>query len=412
MAKKNNRVRRVQSEVELATFPEHDAALLMQFNLSKQRIVDLCNAELEDDVLLDERDYSTYNRALNGLEVWEGIVLSLDSLLEMQIAYPWKYIDMTRTKDLRKDMKRLAKAPWWYDTLGLTMSQSSFNAWFAGRTMGKNKIAEVQEKYDNWHGRMESALNDARDYTMVIWADRRDLRDRIGADSWDTFIKDMLDAGMEIEQARAKYTERADKYDAAYLTMIDPADPVSPLRKTSMKSKLLESIREDRQDAFDAMVKEGFPKAKPMPVATDEVYYRKGKWGDRRDEEGPVDHNTYLYGLYYREKCQDYVDEVEREICVNSEIVSVSKDGQEWLPADERHKRGWINGFDDYILALDAGKDTSNQYTQAVEAARVKVRQLRQQCEMWSNRHKYDELQAELVRADKALEDALNNTGL
>ncbi len=149
-----------------------------------------------------------------------------------------------------------------------------------------------------------------------------------------------------------------------------------------------------------------------MPVASDEVYFVEHKWGDRRQEEGPVDHNVHLYGLHYRSRCQNYVDEQEREVRSNSEIVAVSRDGKTWTPADDRHKRGWINGVDDIFIALAEGRDPSNQYTQAVEAARVKVRQLRQQCEMWSNRHKYDELQAELVRADKAFENALNNTGL
>ncbi|WP_170326788.1 hypothetical protein [Ruegeria arenilitoris] len=211
MVKKNNRVRHVLSDAELATFPERDAAQLMQFNLSKQRIVDLCNAELEDDVLLDERDYSTYNRALNGLEVWEGIVQSLDDLLCVQTARPWKYIDITRTDDLRDDMKRLAKAPWWYETLGLTMSKASFSAWFSGRTMGKTKVAEVQEKYDDWHVRMESALYDAYEHTAAQAAYDSSYRVRHGwgshpcVQSWDTFIKDLLDSGSSIDQARESF---------------------------------------------------------------------------------------------------------------------------------------------------------------------------------------------------------------
>ncbi|MDU9006834.1 hypothetical protein [Sedimentitalea todarodis] len=134
-----------------ARFGKGYAAQLMAFNIRKQRIVDPCNVEFDEDLFDEARDYSSWNRALNGKEVWEGIVDALHDLWGDQVSHPGKCLpnDVPPDDGLQGCMKQIATAPWWLDVLPVSALQSAFNAWFSGRPMGKAKVAEVKAAVDD-----------------------------------------------------------------------------------------------------------------------------------------------------------------------------------------------------------------------------------------------------------------------
>ena len=81
-----------QEERELSTFDRSDTERLLRFNVTKQRIVDLANQEFEDDWFDEAKDYSSWNRALNGKQSWVGLVDRLEAVMADQIAHPSKYL--------------------------------------------------------------------------------------------------------------------------------------------------------------------------------------------------------------------------------------------------------------------------------------------------------------------------------
>lgn len=110
-------VRDDSKERELDTFPASDAADLFKFNIRQQRIVDLCNAEFDEDWSQDPMHYSTFQRALKGNSAWIEVVQALDNLLESQKASPRRYLpkdDPPDAEALGAWMKQIAGAPWWH----------------------------------------------------------------------------------------------------------------------------------------------------------------------------------------------------------------------------------------------------------------------------------------------------------
>jgi len=78
-----SRVRKINTgDVLLARFHPNDVERLLEFNITKQKIVDLCNKDFEDDPFDEAKNYSTWHRAMDGQEVWEGIVHALNGLYE------------------------------------------------------------------------------------------------------------------------------------------------------------------------------------------------------------------------------------------------------------------------------------------------------------------------------------------
>ena len=53
------RIKKQKSEIELARFHPKDAERLLSFNIKKQRIVDLCNQEFDDDPFDQGKNYSS-----------------------------------------------------------------------------------------------------------------------------------------------------------------------------------------------------------------------------------------------------------------------------------------------------------------------------------------------------------------
>lgn len=412
------RIKKQNSEIELARFHPNDAELLLQFNITKQRIVDLCNQEFEDDPFDQGKNYSSWHRALDGQEVWEGIVQALDGLYEDQIAHPRKYLPTNDPgDDLREWMAQIAKATWWHKTLKLDLSLNTLNSWFSGR-VSKTR-PELREQVDAWWARVKSAADMAERYSAVAMRDKiaHDDRERdtewdnaepsIG--SWDTWCKDLLEDGLSVDEVRERFVSEGLLYDQHYLKLIDLADPQSPLTEGYVH----EHQEGWRRQQFDELAEAGFPLAlsRTPPEFDPTPFAREAKWGDRRDEEGPKDLNTHLYGKHYRQQCVRRWDDSERRVVVDAEIVEVSKDGKNWRPATELEKQGWQNGIYFWEKALIEGHDTSNSYTQELEAAKIKERRARRAWESCDqdlplNRN----LKIAFREAERDLQVALDNT--
>ena len=51
------RIKKIHNDVELDRYHPNDTERLLKFNITKQRVVDLCNQEFEDDPFEKEINY-------------------------------------------------------------------------------------------------------------------------------------------------------------------------------------------------------------------------------------------------------------------------------------------------------------------------------------------------------------------
>ena len=249
MAKNKDRV--------TAKFGKGYAAQLMAFNIQKQRIVDLCNVEFDEDLFDEAKDYSSWHRALAGKEVWEGIVNALDDLLGDQIRHPRKYLpgDGPPDEGLQDWMKQIATAPWWLNVLQVSASQSAFNAWFSGRPMGKAKVAEVKEAVDAWWARLMEAVERA-EYASLAHGMARARHSGKDAHNFDSyFYTKVVEEGMSVNDARDLFVDMNMKAFRHHADPIDLANPQDPL--TRMPSAHDEHSRQCFIREFDDMHEAG-----------------------------------------------------------------------------------------------------------------------------------------------------------
>ncbi len=381
----DNRIRKMDKFVELETLPEDVFDDLMKFNLRKQRIVDLCNEVLGDDPLEGEKAYSSFHRAMDGHEAYVGIVRALVDLRDDQRMDPGKYLpDEGPGEDLAKWMAQIAKATWWYNLLDLDMTQSTLNAWFSGR--GKRERPDVREQVEAWWARLSNAAFQARRMTE---GNTRDLHHKSELErseynsprpkklSWDTWCKDLIEDGLSMDDVRTRFVaENLLVIDnSMWVETIDLADPQDPLSYKEVRGQF---DVPDSEHKFSELVDRNFEcAASRTPTDFDpEPYYTDDKWGDRRDETCPKDLNGALYNLHYRTKHTRFWDADNRCVDSETEIVAVSKDGVTWEDPTERQKQGWDRGFDEWLVAMDAGKNTDNSYTQELEKAERAVREI------------------------------------
>lgn len=372
-----SRVRKINTgDVLLDRYHPNDAERLLRFNITKQRIVDLCNKDFEDDPFDEAKNYSTWHRAMDGQEVWEGIVHALNGLYEDQTARPRQYLPQDDPgDDLSEWMAQIAKATWWHKTLQLDMPLNSLNSWFSGR-VSKTR-PELREKVDAWWASVKAAVDEAERYSSVLERDRN--KDGNMVMTWDTWVNDLLEDGVSIENARAQYIDEGLLHDLNHLKLIDLTNSMSPLSTVQKKGEYEAMYRAMREQEFDTLHKAGFPKAvSRTPSEFDAApFIKESQWGDRRNEECPKDLNTHLYGKRYRERCQRYWDDQERRVDVTTEIVEVSTDGENWREPNETEKKGWDNGIIFFFEAIHADQDASNSYTQELEQAKRAVKRAR-----------------------------------
>lgn len=390
MAKNKDRV--------TAKFGKGYADQLMAFNIQKQRIVDLCNVEFDEDLFDEAKDYSSWNRALNGKEVWEGIVDALHNLWSEQVSHPRKYLPAAGPPEegLQDWMKQIAPAPWWRDVLQVSASQSAFNAWFSGRPMGKAAV-------DDWWARLMAAVEKA-EYASLA----RDMARSKGwgksAHSIDSyFFTKVVEEGMAVDDARYLFVdmhEKAFRYHARPIDLADPQDPLIPMDATHN-----EMYQRDYVMAFDDMHAASYSNALPsIPPAFDaEPWVEVKRWGGPENEECPKDLNGALYHLWYRVKYQRFWNADLRMVDQTHEIVEVSEDGQEWRAANERQKRGWDAGTELFLRGLHDGGDGRSQHEREVDELRSKIKRLRHASQSAFKPEERVSAQAQLTAAEKRL---------
>ena len=79
-----NTIRTQNTDVERGKFHPSYTKLLLSFNITKQRVADFCNQEWKDDPFEKEVNYSSWHRAMEGHEVWVGVISQLEGLYEAQ----------------------------------------------------------------------------------------------------------------------------------------------------------------------------------------------------------------------------------------------------------------------------------------------------------------------------------------
>lgn len=411
------RIKKINTDVELDRFLVSDAERLLSFNITKQRIVDLCNKEFEDDPFDKAKNYSTWYRAMDGCEVWDGIVHALAALLDRQTAHPRQYLPQDDPgDDLREWMAQIAKATWWHNALQLDMPLNTLNSWFSGR-VSKTR-PELIEKVDAWWERVKAAADEAERYSAVHWRDREIGREskrpsydpqRPTLESWDTWCKDLIEDGLTVDELRKRYVEEALMHDQHHLSLIDLSDPQSPLTQGYV-SEYQEGWR---QQEFDALLEAGFSLAlsRTPPEFDAEPFVEEKQWGDRRNEDCPKDLNTHLYGKHYRERCQRFWNAQDRRVNEKREIFEVSVDGENWREANETEKKGWDTGGYYFSQALIADTDTNNSYTRELGQAKTALKRARNDYDRgWSDPDKEASLVSELKVAEHEFQVALDNT--
>lgn len=370
---------RLDRERITAKMHTNDTAALLRFNISKQKIVDLCNVEFEEDVFDKAKVYSSWNRALNGKEVWQGITDAIDCLMTDQTAHPRSYLPHKGppAEDLACWMKQIGGASWWREILNVSASQSAFNAWFSGRTMGKDKVAEVKAAVDVWWTKVMAACDRAEFASLGRELREASYNDRHAHGLASYFFTKIEEEGMSLDDARTLYLDLHDCAFQHYTSLIDLTNPVDPL--TPMHGGHTEFLRNEYVADFDAMVASGFPNhiPKTAPAFDDEPWVEIKQWGDRRQEESPKDLNVALYGLWYKRECRRVWDAFERRIEVQYAIVEVSEDGQNWTAARDHHKRGWDAGTFFFCKHFDeTGETPVNSYTRERQEIEVRIREI------------------------------------
>ncbi|MDF1668314.1 MAG: hypothetical protein P1U83_01765 [Roseovarius sp.] len=405
-----NAIRTQNTDVERAKFHPSHTKRLLSFNITKQRVADLCNQEWKENPFEKEVNYSSWHRAMDGHEVFVGVISQLEGLYEAQKAHPKKFLPQDDPgENLREWMGQIAKATWWHKTLELEMPLNSLNSWFSGR-VSKTR-PELLEKVNDWWARVKTAADEAERYSAVRERDRyRDGSfDNGNARSWDSWCKDLLEDGLSVEELRERYIAEALMHDQHHLNLIDLSNPDTPLT-IGYVSK---SQEEWRGQQLDELLEQGFPRAmsRTPPDFDPEPFIRHGQWGDRRNEECPKDINSRLYGKHYRERCVRFWDVKKRCVSVNSEIVEVSVDGENWRPANETEKKGWDNGIFYWEQALiETGEPPENSYTRELNEAKLKEKKARREFESNLDVVRDSGLQSALMTAERELKIAFDNT--
>jgi len=388
-------------------------AILLAFNVTKKRVVDLCNADFEEDPFDKAKNYSSWHRAMDGQEVWEGIVDKLHDLISLQTAHPRQYLpdNDPPEDDLHVWMKQIAGAAWWREVLQVSASQSAFNAWFSNRAMGKGKVVEVKAAVDEWWARVMAAC--ARAEYASLGRDMlkcsHDGKTARGFDSY--FYTKVVEEGMGVDDARELYVDmnmKAFRYQANLIDLTNPTDPLEPFSRGEGMYK------QEFADEFDAMHKADYPNALPsIPIDFDAApWFEVKQFGDRRNEECHKDLNVSLYHLWCKSKCWRTWNAKYRALEFNTEIVEVSDDGENWREPTEREKRGWDPGtfhFMQYVNEFDT--TPLNSFTQDQNKLKESIRSLRRLVATRKNdrglnlsQEQVEELQTELSRKERELD--------
>lgn len=377
---------RLIKDRETSRFPVTDTERLLAFNVTKQRIVDLCNADYDDDPFEDEKNYSTWHRALDGKEVWEEIPDRLNWLMEEQTRHPRQFLpqDGPPDENLNEWMKQIATARWWQNVLQVSASQSAFNAWFSGRPMGKAKVAEVKAAVADWWEKLIAAVNRAEAKTQATELFRATHENDAHRGLESYFYIKIVEQGMNVSDARAHFVELFDLYYCHYAHLIDLSDPKDPLEPTGLKPQHVALLHSQALEKFDKIVEDDFPGAVGhiAPEFDSEPRIETRRWGDRRSEECPKDLNEALYNLWYQVRIQKFWNSKDRRIEFRHDILMVSKDGENWRAANDREREGWDAGTFYFCQHLhEHGEVPDNSYTRERRALQRRIQARRDEVE-------------------------------
>ena len=369
---------RLIKDRETSRFPVTDTERLLAFNVTKQRIADLCNADYDDDPFEDEKNYSTWHRALDGKEVWEEIPDRLNWLMEEQTRHPRQFLPQVGPPDenLNEWMKQIATARWWQNVLQVSASQSAFNAWFSGRPMGKAKVAEVKAAVSDWWDKLtEAAVRaEAKSQASDLFFASHKNDAHGGLESY--FYIKIVEQGMSVNDAREHFIQLFDLHYCYHARLINLSDPTDPLVPIEIGSEHFGWLREEALGKFDQIIEGEFPGAvgHVSPDFDGEPKIEIRRWGDRRAEECPKDVNEALYNLWYRVRIQQRWNADKRRLETSHDILEVSNDGKNWRAANDRERKGWDAGtfyFCQHLNEYDEVPD--NSYTRERRALERRI---------------------------------------
>lgn len=407
------------TDIELDRFHPRDAARLLAFNITKQRIADRANALQFSLPWEDDKAYSTWHRALDGQEVWVEIVQGLDRLMDEQTRDPRKYLPGPPGDDLFQWMQEIAGATWWVKTLGLNMKANTLTAWMTRGGAKQDMLDDLRAKVVAWWARVDAACTQADMVRIVAEIERAEGPDWDGvsrphAKCWDSYFYTYVhEDGHTVDEAREHWAQMCDLSANHHLRLIDLSNPhlaerIQWSEEVTAYRPGLDRFRAD----FDERWSEGLPRAIPRkcPEGLDLTPYEEVKrWGDRRDEEGEKDVNVPLYRLFYKQRVTPYWDEQERRRSSDVEIIAVSEDGANWRTPNAVEKKGWDYQYlEKARYRNDHGTEPLNSYFREIEEAEHAVKRARADLEnRWARaKHSEEALEAKLRAAESALSAA------
>ncbi len=156
---------------------------LLSFHITKQKVTDRVNKECINSFKEDPISYSSWNRALNGYPVWEGLVEKLSGLWKVTASHADKYF-CEPGNDILIWMKDIAPANWWYQVLKPELPKSSFLAWFSGRKISAEKVEAINYSFESYWKLLSWSLSRTREY--------RRHRRLLGREHQDVALRDFL----------------------------------------------------------------------------------------------------------------------------------------------------------------------------------------------------------------------------
>lgn len=326
---------------------------LLRFNITQQRVVDLCNTGGDDF------HYSTYHRALDGLPTWIGITTSLANLLKEQALRPLDYIPGPPTDDLPQYLKSVAPMPTWYKVLGLSFGPSGFLAWGPTRPLGSSKAAEVREKVDAWYARLRDVATIEQEHGVGRWYMTQEQRG-LGHCLQSLVYSWIVEQGLHSDEAHDRFLRVYWTHWLSPLATIDLLDPkvVSrPFDETDdywSRFVLPEAEARWREIIMSEMrgARPGIPPhGRTYAIDTERV------WPDARfdrpgDHADPYNLNRELYGRRYRvREFMRWEPNGRFYVLDRSEVTEVFDEG--WRAANERERQGWDEGTRFFIANME-----------------------------------------------------------
>lgn len=346
-------MKEIKPEKETSTLDPGEIAALLRFNITQQRVVDLCNTGGDDF------HYSTYHRALDGLPTWVGITANLRHLLKAQATRPLDHMPTPPTDDLPEYLKSIAPMPTWHKALGLTFGPSGFLAWGPTRPLGASKAAEVREKVDAWYARLRDVAAIEQEHGEGRELFDREFRD--GTPCLQSLVYTwIMERGMHSDEAHERFLKVYWVQKFSPLTTIDLLDPkvvTRPFDATDdywQRFILPEAEERWKQIIISEMrgARPGVPPHGMTYAVETERVWPDARFDKARDQSDPYNLNQELYGKRYRVREFMRWEPNGRFYILDRQEVTEVFDG-DWREANQREKQGWDEGTRFFIANVE-----------------------------------------------------------